>query len=118
MNTEQLDQQSSRLAPFFRSYFLPENPVTFQFNFDDADPFHLTVDHAEFVFKPGYAQTSTLSLWLDQPTTLWRLLEGRLDGMDAFLTGQYRADGNIVLSQLLLYLFQSPEPVLAHDISD
>jgi len=118
MNIEQLNQHSSRLAPSFRHHFLPENPVTFQFNFESDEPFHLTVDHSEFAFKPGCAEAPTLTLWLDKATTLWHLLEGRLDGMDAFLAGLYKADGNIALSQLLLYLFKSPQPVLAHEISE
>ena len=67
---------------------------------------------------PGIESPPTLTLWLDKHTTIWRLLEGTLDGMTAFMAGQYRADGNIVLSQLLLYLFQSPQALLAHEIKD
>jgi hypothetical protein len=38
--------------------------------------------------------------------------------MNAFMDGSYRADGNIVLSQLILYLFRSLEPVLNYEIKD
>jgi hypothetical protein len=43
---------------------------------------------------------------------------GTHDGMDAFMDGQYRADGNIVLSQLLLYLFKSADPAVAFKVQD
>jgi hypothetical protein len=36
--------------------------------------------------------------------------------MHAFMDGRYRADGNIVLSQLLLYLFKSNDPTIAYEI--
>jgi putative sterol carrier protein len=38
--------------------------------------------------------------------------------MAAFMAGQYRADGNIILSQLLLYLFEKPGEVLAQQVID
>ncbi|MCY4532330.1 MAG: hypothetical protein OXC84_08405 [Gammaproteobacteria bacterium] len=31
---------------------------------------------------------------------------GHMDGMRAFMEGKYRSDGNIVLTQLLLYAFR------------
>ena len=43
---------------------------------------------------------------------------GTMDGMVAFMTGRYRADGNIVLSQLLLYLFRSDDPTILYQVKD
>jgi putative sterol carrier protein len=43
---------------------------------------------------------------------------GTRDGMEAFMNGQYRADGNIVLSQLLLYLFKSADPTVVFKVKD
>ncbi|SVB36351.1 uncharacterized protein METZ01_LOCUS189205 [marine metagenome] len=118
MKTEQLAKRSLQLEDSFRYNLLPEEPVTFQFIFDSDDTFHLIANHEQFEFRPGIESPPTLTLWLDKHTTIWRLLEGTLDGMTAFMAGQYRADGNIVLSQLLLYLFQSPQALLAHEIKD
>jgi putative sterol carrier protein len=118
MKTEQLTKRSLQLVDSFRYNLLPKQPVTFQFIFENEDAFHLTANHEQFDFRPGIESTPTLTLWLDKHTTIWRLLEGKLDGMAAFMAGQYRADGNIVLSQLLLYLFQSPQTLRAHEIKD
>jgi putative sterol carrier protein len=38
--------------------------------------------------------------------------------MQAFMTGRYRADGNIVLSQLLLYLFLPMDQTSIHSVRD
>jgi hypothetical protein len=38
--------------------------------------------------------------------------------MQAFMDGRYRADGNIVLSQLLLYLFKSDDPTIVYEVQD
>lgn len=118
MKTEQLTKRSLQLADSFRYNLLPKEPVTFQFMFESEDAFYLTANHEQFDFRPGFKSTPTLTLWLDKHITIWQLLEGKLDGMTAFMAGQYRADGNIVLSQLLLYLFQSPQALLAHEIKD
>jgi hypothetical protein len=34
------------------------------------------------------------------------------------MAGRYRADGNIVLSQLLLYLFRSNDRAIAYEVQD
>ncbi len=41
-----------------------------------------------------------------------------MDGMRAFMDGSYRADGNIVLSQLILYLFKSDDPTLIYEVQE
>ena len=35
-----------------------------------------------------------------------------------FMEGRYRADGNIVLSQLLLYLFKSEDDAKFYEVQD
>jgi len=49
---------------------------------------------------------------------LFNILSGDIDGMEAFMAGDYRADGNIILSQLLLYLFQKPHDISKHQVID
>jgi putative sterol carrier protein len=60
----------------------------------------------------------TLTFYLDHHETCWQLLIGTQDGMEAFMKGKYRADGNIILSQLLLYLFRRPDPAVAFKVQD
>ena len=38
--------------------------------------------------------------------------------MAAFMAGTYRADGNIILSQLLLYVFQQPALLQTQQVID
>ena len=80
--------------------------------------FFLFVSQDLFSFNEGRATNPTLTLYLDHHETCWQLLMGTRDGMDAFMNGQYRADGNIVLSQLLLYLFKSSDPAVAFKVQD
>ena len=40
---------------------------------------------------------------------------GRMDGMHAFMEGKYRSDGNIVLTQLLLYSFRKDNARIVPD---
>ena len=57
-------------------------------------------------------------MYIDNHANCWGLINGEVDGMEAFLQGQYRADGNIVLSQLLLYLFRSHDSTIAYEVQD
>jgi putative sterol carrier protein len=88
----------------------------FQFSFVSAPPFYLTVTPGNFEFCAGVHEAPTLKVMISDYETCWGLLDGRLDGMQAFMEGNYRADGNIVLSQLLLYLFKSNDPTIAYEI--
>lgn len=113
-----LSQQSATLAPHFKPAYLQRNETCFQFEFDSDEPFYLVVNPDGFEFISGYATDPTLTLFIDGHATCWDLLSGKTDGMDAFLSGRYRADGQIVLSQLLLYLFKHDDPTLPHQVRD
>ena len=107
-----------RLASHFKPGFLQRKAVVFQFHFDAGAPFHLVIDDADLVLAAGVHLQPVVNLYLDCHATLWGLIEGQLDGMEAFMNGQYRADGNIVLSQLLLYLFRRKDAALAYEVQD
>ncbi|XOV88398.1 MAG: SCP-2 family sterol carrier protein [Pseudomonadota bacterium] len=113
-----LNDQTSRLAPHFRAGFLQRPLTVFQFHFSQGDPFFLTVTETDFSFAPGVSPAPTLSLFIDSHTTCWGLIDGSFDGMRAFMEGRYRADGNIVLSQLLLYLFKSNDATNIYEVQD
>ncbi|MDA0979627.1 MAG: SCP2 sterol-binding domain-containing protein [Proteobacteria bacterium] len=107
-----------RLAPHFKPAFIQRDYTCFQFRFDDGEPFFLTVTPTTFEFSQGEKPDPTLTLYLDNHETCEALLEGRINSMDAFMEGRYRADGNIVLSQLLLYLFRNDDPTIAYRVQD
>ena len=113
-----LEDISRQLEPHFKPAFLQRATTVFQFRFDLGESFHLSVDGDAFQFLEGTTDTPTLTLYLDRHETCWQLLTGQLDGMDAFMAGKYRADGNIVLSQLLLYLFKSDDPIVVYQVQD
>ena len=87
--------------------FITDVTVTFQCRFTKDPTLHLITTATNAVFVEGETSTPTLTLYLDSRETLNGLLRGSIDGMNAFMAGQYRSDGHIVLSQLMLYAFRS-----------
>jgi putative sterol carrier protein len=114
----QLKAKAVELAPHFKPAFLQRAKTVFQFQFEQDDPFYLAIEDDQFAFEPGLFDLPTLTLYLDQHETCWQLLNGSIDSMQAFMDGRYRADGNIVLSQLLLYLFKNDDPTIAYQVQD
>ncbi|MEX2326552.1 MAG: SCP2 sterol-binding domain-containing protein, partial [Pseudomonadales bacterium] len=92
--------------------------TVFQFHFVCDCPFLLTVTGVTLVFSTGMIDEPTVTIFVNNHETLWALMDGRYDGMRAFMEGKYRADGNIVLSQLLLYLFKSNDPTNIYQVQD
>lgn len=111
-----LKEKAAEFAPHYKPGFLPREQTVFQFSFENDLPFFLTVTPGSFEFSAGVHEAPTLKVMISNYETCWGLLDGRLDGMQAFMEGNYRADGNIVLSQLLLYLFKSNDPTIAYEI--
>lgn len=116
--TALLESRHQDLAPNFRPDVLQRDHTIFQFRFDNDEPFYLEVSQSEFSFAAGLHEAATLTLYFRDMATCWGLLEGKIDGMSAFMDGAYRADGNIVLSQLILYVFKPHEPTLAYEVMD
>ena len=116
--SELLTEKQKALETHFKPGLLERNSTIFQFRFTRDEDFFLSVSQDSFIFTEGSANKPTLTLYLDHHETCWQLLIGTQDGMEAFMNGQYRADGNIVLSQLLLYLFKSADPTVAFKVQD
>jgi putative sterol carrier protein len=115
---ETLKYKANELNPHFKAGLLQRDLTIFNFSFEQEDSFFLCVTNCAFTFEAGASVTPTLTLSLDCHDTCWRLLTGELNGMDAFMAGKYRADGNIVLSQMLLYIFKIDDLVLIHQVRD
>jgi len=110
--------KQQRLSQRFNPRVLQRDQVTFQFVFDDEPPFYLSIDGDNIDLAVGLCAQPTIRLFIDSHATCWGLLEGEIDGMQAFMDGRYRADGNIVLSQLLLYVFRSNDSAIAYEVQD
>ena len=111
-----LAELQSQLAPHFKPAFL--QPTLFQFQFDEDESCYLEVAKDGFQFLPNRCHHPTITLYLDNHATLAGLLTGSIDSMAAFMQGRYRADGNIVLSQLLLHLFQAGDATIFYRVKD
>ena len=116
--SELLTEKQETFEPHFKPDLLQRTSTVFQFRFTSGEDFFLSVSQDSFSFNEGSATNPTLTLYLDHHETCWQLLIGKHDGMDAFMNSQYRADSNIVLSQLLLYLFKRADPSVAIEIQD
>lgn len=111
-----LEEKAKEFTPHFQPGFLTRDHTVFQFCFERGSPFYLEVSGQVFAFHSGESDSPTITIDITDHETCWGLLDGRIDGMQAFMEGLYRADGNIVLSQLLLYLFKSNNPTIAYEI--
>ena len=116
--SELLTEKQKVFEPHFKPSLLQRTSTVFQFRFTEDEDFFLSVSQNWFSFSEGSATDPTLTLYLEHHETCWQLLMGTRDGMEAFMNGQYRADGNIVLSQLLLYLFKSDDPTVLFRVRD
>ena len=114
--SELLTEKQKVFEPHFKPDLLQRTSTVFQFRFRLDEDFFLSVSQDTFSFNEGNATNPTITLYLNQHDTCWQLLMGTQDGMDAFMNGQYRTDGNIVLSQLLLYLFKSADPAVSFKV--
>lgn len=113
-----LRNKERELAARYKPGFLHRRHTVFQFLFEQDSPFYLTAAEQHFQLTQGIASSPTVSLFIDTHETCWGLIEGRLDGMKMFMEGRYRADGHIVLSQLLLYLFKSENEAKFYEVQD
>ena len=99
-----LQQLDASVRPDFRGQVLQRELTVFEFEAGE-ETFHLTVTEDDFQFQAGRHPQPTLRLFVPDRDFCFELLTGARDGMQAFLAGDYRSDGHIVLTQLLLYLF-------------
>ena len=113
-----LEELQRDLLTHFKPELLGRTRTVFSFEFDNDAPFHLIVQDNTFTFSKGLHENPIIRLYVSDHKTLKGLLTGSVDGMDAFMQKRYRANGNIVLSQLLLYLFKPDRPTIAYEVRD
>jgi len=81
-----------------------ELQAVFQFRLPDADAFFISIDKSQCVTCFGIHDDPNLVVHLDE-ATLIRVISGEQDGMSAYLKGQLRAEGNVMLATRLGKLF-------------
>lgn len=79
--------------------------MVFQFCFDQGESYYVTIDQGKFDLCPGTHKQPTVTLLFDRPGTAQGILDGSIDGMQAFMQGKFRNTGNLVLASRLGLLF-------------
>lgn len=78
--------------------------VVFQFNIEDADTYHLTVKDGQCELAEGEHQDPSVTLIMNSET-LQEIVSGELNGMQAFMAGRLRTEGDMMLATRLSDLF-------------
>jgi putative sterol carrier protein len=94
----------------FQSNFNPSAAAgmdsVFQFNVTDADSYFLTIKDQNCSIDKGVNDDANITLIMDS-ATLSGLSDGSLDGMQAFMSGKLRVEGDMMLAMKLHELFPS-----------
>ena len=78
--------------------------LVFQFNIEDADTYHLIVKDGACEVAQGEAADPSVTLIMNGET-LQGIVSGDLDGMMAFMSGQLKVEGDMMLATKLGELF-------------
>ncbi|MCV6588210.1 MAG: SCP2 sterol-binding domain-containing protein [Marinobacterium sp.] len=78
--------------------------TVFQYAIDDDNHWYVCVSDGNCEISEGEHDDPTVTLAMDS-TTLQEVMSGETDGMQAFMTGRIRADGNIMEATRLATLF-------------
>lgn len=79
--------------------------LTWQCCLDTGEDYYLSVREERLEFSLGRHATPTLTLYFNNADTPLQIAEGRVNPMDAFLQGHFRADSHLLLVMLYLMLF-------------
>lgn len=78
--------------------------VVFQFNIDESDTYHLIVKDSQCQLVPGEHPDPSVTLIMDEET-LKEIVSGDLNGMQAFMAGRLKTEGDMMLATRLSDLF-------------
>lgn len=76
----------------------------FQYEIDDDNHWFVAIADGNCAVSQGQHDSPTVTLAMDG-TTLQEVMSGETDGMQAFMAGRIRADGNIMEATRLATLF-------------
>ncbi len=81
---------------------------TFQFMLEDDEDFFISIKDQQCITDTGEHPDPSVTLITDAETFI-QVVTGEQDGMSAFLKGQLRAEGNIILATQLGKLFKKQD---------
>lgn len=96
------------IAQNMQSRFNPKAAVglnlVFQFKITDAENYYVTIKDGACALAMGEASNPDVSLVMDKET-IKGLMSGSISGMQAFMSGRLRTEGNMMLAMKLGELF-------------
>ena len=94
----------ARLAGAFNADEADDLEATFQFMIDGDDDFYITIEDEACEASMGEHDDPDITMMMDVDT-LKEIVTGELDGMQAFMGGRLRAEGDVMLGTRLSQLF-------------
>lgn len=88
----------------FNSSAAGDLDAVFQYQIEDGVPYYVVINDGTCETAQGEHDDPTVTLMMDSET-LQEVLSGETDGMQAFMAGRIRADGDIMLATRLTALF-------------
>lgn len=88
----------------FNSDAASDLDLVFQFNIEDADNYYLVIKDGNCDLTQGDHDDPSVTLIMDS-STLQGIVTGEVDGMQAFMAGNLKAEGDMMLATKLGELF-------------
>lgn len=102
---KKVQQLKATYETIFNKRQLPVEDVVYQCCLDAGDSYYLDIKDGALECKIGYHDAPTLTLYFPDIRTPLHIADGSLDPMTAFLRGDFRADGHLMLVMQYLMLF-------------
>lgn len=80
--------------------------LVFQFDIEDDATYHLAINDGQCALHEGAHEDPSVTLIMNSET-LKGIVSGETDGMQAFMAGQLRAEGDMMLATKLGELFNA-----------
>ncbi len=97
----------SQMSDRFDASAAAGTDAVFQYDISEAGQWSVTVKDSECSVAEGKAEEPTVTLIMDAQT-LEEVMSGETDGMQAFMTGRIKAEGDVMLATKLAVLFPVP----------
>ena len=100
-----LERVFNKLTDRFNSEAASDLNKVFQFSITDADSFYLNIQDGSLSSAWGEHKDPNITLYMDEAVFIG-VVTGEIDGMSAFMKGQLRVEGDVMLATKLGKLFK------------
>lgn len=100
------DHIHAQLAPVFRPEAARDADHVYQFEVAGRDAFHLEVRSGTLRVGTGAHPEPSVRFLFEDLTTAIEVVSGQKDAITAFMAGQVRTDGNLILALQLGLIFR------------